>query len=232
MALTDVRRTVLQIVNEVQRRLGLTATSATTSNSHAKVLVDLLNDVVDDLADDGDWIEMMASANVTAVSGQAVYEIPQASSQQVVKSIDEIRISGRAPALDWFHDISEYYQLASLRTTGTPNRAVVDGIDSNGNPTFAVWPRPGSSQDGNLFTVYFRVKPPIYAAGTDDSTQVPFPSRVVIQGLHAMAILDENDGAPTPQYQVELAKYERMKRQARNRFTSDTGDTVQFRPGR
>jgi hypothetical protein len=232
MALTDVRQTVLAVVNEVQRRLGLTPTSSTSSNGHATVLVGLLNDVLDDIADDGDWVEMEASANVTAVSGQAAYEIPQASAQQVVKSIDEIRISGRAPALDWFFDISEYRQLASLNTTGMPNRAVVDGIDANGNPTFAVWPRPGASQDGNLFFVYFRVKPPIYIAGTDDATQVPFPSRMVIQGLHAMAILDENGGSPTPDYQIELAKYERMKRQARNRFTSDTGDTVQFTPGR
>lgn len=232
MALADTKLTILQIVNEVQRKLSLRATSATTDTAHAKVLVDLLNDVIEDCADTGDWMQLRGSQVVSAVSGQAEYEIPVSGTTESIHHLEEIRVSGRSPALDPFFDITNYRQLNSLSSRGRPNQYAVVSEDSRGNPKFGVWPAPGANEDGLRMTVHFYFKPRRYVAGTDDAEILQLPGRLLVQGLLAKAILDENGGAPTPQFQVELAMYEKMKKQALARFTSDTGGTLRIQPGR
>ena len=53
MAITDIRFTVLQVVNEVQRKLGLNTTPTLLTNKISIELVDHINDVVSDLSDFG-----------------------------------------------------------------------------------------------------------------------------------------------------------------------------------
>jgi hypothetical protein len=231
MALADTKLTLLQIVNEVQRKLKLRATSATTSTGHGTVLVDYLNDVIEEISDMGDWVQLRSSVVVSAVSGQAVYEIPVSGSTESIHHLQEVRVSGRTPPLDWFHEISEFRQLSSLASRGRAVRAAVVGEDNRGNPTIGVWPTPGANEDGLRHTVYFYFKPRRYVAGTDDAETLPLPGRILVQGLLAKALLDESGGAPTPHYQAVYAEYNKMVKQALNRFNADTGDTVRFMPG-
>lgn len=232
MTISDTKFTLLQIVNEVQRKLNLRPTTTTNDTTNSRVLVDLLNDVIDECADMGDWVQLRGSANVSAVSGQAVYAVPISGTSESIHHIDEVRVSGRSPPLSPFFDVSEFRQLNSMASRGRPNQYAIVAEDSRGNPTFGVWPTPGSNEDGLRITVHFYYKPRRYVASTDDAEIMPIPGRVLIQGLHAKAILDENGGAPTPQYQTIYAEYERMKKQALARFTSDTGGTLRIQPGR
>lgn len=231
MAIGDTKLTLLQVVNEVQRKLKLRATSATTSTGHGTVLVDYLNDVIEEISDMGDWVQLRTSTVVSAVSGQSTYEIPVSGTSESIHHLHEIRVSGRTPPLDWFHDISEFRQLSSLASVGKAVRAAVVGEDSRGNPTIGIWPTPGSNEDGLRHTVYFYLKPRKYIAGTDDAEILPLPGRILVQGLLAKALLDESGGAPTPHYQAVYAEYQKMVKQALNRFNADTGNIVRFMPG-
>lgn len=230
MALADTKLTLIQIVNEVQRKLSLRATTASTDTAHAKVLVDLLNDVIDELSDFGDWVQLRGSIDVSAVSGQSVYTVPVSGSTESINRIEEVRVSGRTPALDPFNSITEYRQLNSLRSRGRPVKFVLTEEDSRGNPKIGIWPTPGASEDGLRMTVHFYLKPRRYIAGTDDAETLPIPGRLLVQGLLVKAILDESGGVSTPQHQVVLAEFERMKRQTINRFNADTGNEIRFVP--
>lgn len=232
MALADTKLTILQVVNEVQRKLSLRATSTTTDTAHARVLVDLLNDVIEECADQGDWVQLRGSQVVSAVSGQAVYNVPVSGTTESIHHIEEVRVSGRSPALEPFFDIGDYRRLNSLSSRGRPNQFTIVGEDSRGNPTIGVWPTPGANEDGLRITVHFYYKPRRYVAGTDDAETLAIPGRILVQGLLAKAILDESGGAPTPQYQAAYAEYERLKKQGLARFTSDTGGVLRIQPGR
>ena len=69
------------------------------------------------------------------------------------------------------------------------------------------------------------------SAVTADASAVPaFPARVLVQGTYAKALLEENGGEPTPQYQTAYAEYIRMRSEALNRFNADTGTDIYFTP--
>ena len=228
MAIADTKQTVLQIVNEVQRKLYLSTTSTTTDTRHATILVDLLNDVIEEVSDAGDWVELRSSAVVSAVSGQGVYSLSVTGTAASINHIDEVRVSGRVPPLDLM-DVSEHRRMASLNSLGTPSRFAVVGEDVSGNPTVGVWPRPNDA--GKTLHVHFYWKPRRYTAGTDDAEIVPLRSRMLVQGLLAKAILEENGGDETAKFKVAYAEYQKMLKQSLNRFNSDTGNDVQFTPG-
>lgn len=229
MAITDIRMTVLQIVNEVQRKLGLSATSNLTANSQARVLVDHLNDVLDDLADYGNWFELLASSNTTVVSGQTVYSV-NVSSDVVVKNLGDIRYgTNTAPMINIGLAQMRRIEGGSENSFGDPRQFSIYGTDTNGNPQFKVHPKPGATQAGDIFSVLYFTKPRILTT-SDSSFVVPFPARVVVQGLLAKAILDEDGGAPTDNYSRNYQLYELMKREAFNRMNGNTGYDVKFKP--
>ena len=71
----------------------------------------------------------------------------------------------------------------------------------------------------------------MYSTTTADSTATPaFPSRVLVQGVYAKALLEENGQEPTRQFEIAYQEYIRMQREALNRLTVDTGGDVQFVP--
>ena len=69
MAIADVNRTIIGIVNEVERKLGVSPTTSVPSTTRlGTVLVDFQNDVMDEVADYGDWPALQKSVVVTAVA--------------------------------------------------------------------------------------------------------------------------------------------------------------------
>ncbi len=222
----DIRMTVLQIVNEVQRKLGLSPTQTLSANTQSKIMVDYLNDVVNDLSDFGNWIETIATARVTAVSGQRNYSINTSAN---IKNIGDIYFSQRSGAL--LHiDTGEMRLLTRSTVQGMPTQFTIFKTDSNGNPEIMVRPTPGATQDGGVFSILYFTRPPTYTT-SDSSTVVPFPSRVVVLGLLAKMCLDDSGGAPEPQYQEYQNQYLVARKEALNRFKADTGWSVRFRPG-
>lgn len=225
MAITDIRMTVIQIINEVQRKLGLSEQSSLSANPQTRTLLDYLNDVVDVVSDYDNWQEAVTTANVTCVSGQVDYSI---STNAVVKNITNI-VFGSSSAYMYLTDIDQLRRLLRSNAQGEPRQYAIYGTDSNGNPQFRVYPKPAATQDSKVFSILYYTKPPLYTT-SDTATVVPFPSRVVVQGLLARAILDEEGGAQTEHYIREQEKFEKMLREAYNRFNADSSNTASMIP--
>lgn len=225
MGLGDVRFTCLQICNEVQRKLGLGTTAALGGNKLSIQIVDFINDTCDEISDFGDWQEALVTANVTAVSGQVDYSVNTSAN---LKNIGDIFFSQRRGPLSSV-TVDEMRILTRTTITGTPSQFCVFGTDSNGNPMIRVRPTPAQTEDGELFSVLYYVRAPLYTT-SDNNTVVPFPARVVVKGVLAKCILNESDGSPTPKYQSLQAEYLSSRKEALNRFNGDTGFTTSFVP--
>lgn len=225
MAITDIRYTVLQVVNEVQRKLGLDATTTLSANKVAKELVDHINDVVDDLSDFGNWMETLATAKVTARTSIRDYSIPTSA---VVKSIGDIYFGSRRGSLRSV-DIDTMRIMTQTTALGQPSQYCIFGTDTNGNPLIRVRPTPDSSNNGLLFSILHYIKPPMYTT-SDAATTIPFPARVVVLGTLARYTLRESGGAPTDMYRMYYQEYLETRATSLNRFQGDTGWDVSFRP--
>lgn len=225
MSIGDIRFTVLQTVNEVQRKLGLDPTSL-TANKISKELVDHINDVVDDLSDYGNWMENMVSANVTAVTSVMDYSIVTSA---VIKNIGDIYISNRQGPLNSLN-IEDMRIQTRVTSMGVPSQYCIYGTDSNGNPLLRVRPTPDTSTSGAILSILYYTKPPTYTT-SDGSVVIPFPSRVVVLGTLAAYTLRESGGAPTPMYEAFFKEYIEKRRTAQNRFNMDTGWGISYRPG-
>lgn len=226
MSISDLRMTVLQTVNEVQRKLGLDATGSLSANKISKELVDHINDTVDDISDYGNWMEQLTTCRVTAQVSVMDYQINVSA---VVKSIGDIYLTSRAGALRSV-DIETMRILTRTTALGTPSQYCIFGTDSNGNPLIRVRPMPDTNTDGSMFSILFYQKPPIYTT-SDGAIVIPFPSRVVVLGTLASYTLRESGGAETPLYQMYYNQYLEAKKRAFRRMNGDTGWNVSFRPG-
>lgn len=226
MGIGDIRYTVLQVVQEVFRKLGLDTPASLTTNKLTIQMVDYINDVVNDLSDFGNWQEMFVSANISAVSGQRDYSINTSAN---VKNIGDLFFSNKIGPMRF---VTDHAMRIMTRTTivGQPTQFTTYGTDSNGNPIIRVRPTPGSSEDGATFSLTYYVRPPLYTT-SDASTVVPFPARVLVLGTLAQQILNESGGAPTDRYTKTYTEYLQARKEALNRFNGDTGYEIDFTPG-
>lgn len=224
MGIGDVRYTVLQVVNEVQRKLGLDG-STLSANKQSVLLVDFVNDTCNDLSDFGNWQEVMISANVTAVSGQRDYSINTSAN---VKNIGDIYLSTRTGPLRNV-TVDDMRRMISVSSNGTPSQYTVFGTDSNGNPIIRVRPTPVANDAGASFSIVYFVRAPLYTT-SDASSVIPFPGDLVVQGVLARAILNESGGSPTDRYTRTQQEYLEARKDALNRFKGDTGWNIQFSP--
>jgi hypothetical protein len=227
MAITDIRQTALQIINEVRRKLGLRTVSALSDDSQAIVLTDHLNDIVAEISDFGNWQESLVSANTAVQSSVRDYSV---NTSAVVKNIRDIyyvtSVSNQEVNLVNTEQMRRY---ATLENYGQPHSYSIFGTDSNGNPNIRLWPVPASAQSGAVLSILAYTKPPIYTTA-DGATIVPFPSRLVVQGVLAYALLDEDGGSETNHFASEYSKFQNMLKEAFNRFNSDTGYAKKFVP--
>ena len=227
MGIGDIRFTVLQVVNEVQRKLGLDQTATVSANKLAVQIVDYINDVCGDLSDFGNWQEVLTSTNVTAVSGQCDYSITTSAN---IKNIGDIFFSSRTGALRNVR-VHDMRIMTRVTSTGTPTQFCVFGTDSNGNPLLRVRPTPAANEDGKLFSITYYARAPQYSTA-DGALVIPFPGGLVVDGALARAILNESGGSPTDHYTLVQNDYLTARKEALNRFNGDTGYDVSFTPSR
>ena len=226
MGVGDIRYTVLQVVQEVFRKLGLDAPSALTGNKLSIQMVDFINDTCNDLSDFGNWMEVMTTANVTAVFGQRDYLINTSAN---VKNIGDIYFNQRSGALR--HVDTEQMRIMTQTTAnGMPSQYTIFGTDvSSGNPVIRVRPTPTSAEHGGIFSILYYQAPPRYST-SDGAVVIPFPARIVVLGTLARAILNESEGAPTDRYTLTYQDYLIARKEALNRFKGDSGWQVAFVP--
>ena len=226
MAVSDLRQEVIKIVNRVQPKLGIDATTTLTANKTATALLDMLNEIMDECSDYGDWQEAYFETIVTAQSSVNEYEV-RASGATLVKNVLEIHWDDEVAPLN-VQDISFLRLRGRKPSYGTPRHFAIVGVNaSSGNPTFRVDPVPTTSA---TFNIAAYEKPRILT--TSDVSAVPFfPAEVLFKGLYAKALLAENGGEPTREYLVANEEYSKARREACNRFNADTGVDIFIQPG-
>lgn len=229
MGIGDIRYTLLQTVNEVQRKLGLTATGTVADNKFAIELVDFVNDVCADLSDFGNWQETLVSANVSAVGNQSDYSI---STSANIKNIGDIYFVGSATRTGPLRNVTvaDMRILTRSSSLGTPHQFTIFGTDNNGNPNLRVSPTPSSAvAAGAVFSITAYTLPPRYTT-SDGALVIPYPARVVVIGTYAKAVLYESGGTPSDKYAAVQQEYLLARKEALNRFNGDTGWYTSFAP--
>ena len=228
MPITALRQTNILIVNEVERLLNIDTSSTLSSRQFTRVLLRLLNEVIDELADYGDWQELYDEILVTASISTNEYEVH--ASGGLVQHIEEISFSSSKSPLEVRTREDLRRLLRGTITRGVPRQMAVIGVNaSSGNPLFRVYPEPGSAQNNQTFRVCYYIKPALVTT-TDTSVQSIFPANLLIKGLYAKALLEENGGEPTNEYRVVYAEYVRERDESYRRFTADTGTDVYLVP--
>ncbi len=233
MSITDIRKTTLQCINEVRRKRGLKEVDNLTQDSQSTMSLDFLNDVVAEISDYGDWDETVVTANITtqtSVADYAIQVVTSGSNVAVVKSIKDMYFGSAGSPL-FFIDEAQMRLFQRAPRYGQPAQYTVFGTDVNGNPQLRLTPIPATNQGGiGVLSVRVHTQPPIYVAG-DEAVLVPFNSRIVVQGLYAACVLDEEGGSPTPHYQAIRQLFEKMMKDTYQRFHGDTGRYRRFVPG-
>lgn len=228
MSLTAVRKDVISIINEVERRLGVNASTTLTDTKLTTTLLDFLNDVIDEVSDLGDWQEMFREVEVTASASVGQYEV-KVSSQ--VKNVREIVWDNDTSSLE-LRTIEDIRRLQRISSFGVPRQWAITGV-SGVNPLFRIYPVPTQTVIDNAtngtFDIWYYKKPGLLTT-SDTSTTPPFPSRMLVQGVYAKALLEENGGEPTTEYQMAYAEYQKYKQEALTRFTTDSGTDVYIVP--
>ena len=224
MGIGDIRYTVLQVVNEVQRKLELQQT-ALNANKLSIQLVDFINDVCNDLADFGEWQETLVTANIAAVSGQQDYPIATSANVENIKDLYFQQRRGPLRSVD----IDQMRIMTRVTITGTPSQYTIMGTDSNGNPIVRVRPKPAAAEAGYNFSILYYIRAPLYTVD-DASTIIPYPAKVVVLGTLARYLLNESDGDVTQKYTSVQQDYLTARKEALNRYNGDTGWNVSFTP--
>lgn len=226
MATSDFKVTVIGAINEARKKSKLGSVSTIDEDSDSLVKLSYLNDVVSEISDFGDWQETYNEAIVSLQNSIVDYSV----SGVVVQNIHEVAISTRTSELRKV-SLDDIRRLQRNGSTGEPNQWALKGINSEGNPIITVYPTPGTNETTKYFDISYYEKPAVYTTA-DASAEVPFPGRLVVQGLLVKTILDESDGEPTARYLTNLEAYQNMLEESYNRFNGDTGSTVYFRPGK
>lgn len=222
------RVTVLQCINKVRKRLGYKEVTSLTADKLTETAVERLNDVIDITSDFGDWKEAAVTLTVTASNSVRAYTIETSS---VIKNIHEISFNDR-PSPMRYRDTDDMLRWRRVGNSGVPNNWSILETEVSGNPIFEVYPVPGSAQNNQTFSLYLYTKPAQYeATASFAGVHIPYPSRLIVNGLEAFMRLDESGGSAQTDVQTQFKEiYEPMLEQAYNRYNGDSGSDSQFRP--
>mgnify|MGYP001617570519 CR=1 FL=1 len=231
MPVGQVRYTALEIINRVRLKQGLLGVANFEADSHTNLLLNLLNEVIEEVTDVGEWPQLFREQLVTAISSTDQYLFTPTSGN--IKNIHEIGWANRSYPMQWI-TVEEMRQLrrGSRTSTGAPIFATIVGM-SGSDPFFRVHPVPITADVTTMSVAYYKM-PRLTVTADSTAAYIPvFPGPLLVQGLYAKALLDENDGVPTPEYTGAYQEFQRMLSEVYNRLGADTGPNyIKVSPGR
>lgn len=217
---TVQRGTVLEIVQDVARRMGYTPPTTLTANRTGLKYLSFLNDVIGEVSDYGDWPQLYEEVATTVAACANTVEV---NASAPVKRIMEVHEGSQISPLVW-QDIHQIRLLQRLSAPGTPRQVAF--VNTSGvNPILRYSPAKNSAAGFNI-AVY--TMPLTYVSG-DGAETPPFSKTLLQQGLQAKALLDENDGVKTTHYESTYLMFRNQLREEYNRSAGDTGGDIQLK---
>jgi hypothetical protein len=218
-------KNVLQIINEVRELIGMDRVSDFESKD-ARVYLTLLNQVLTEISDFGDWQELYVESTVSAIPGQSSYPI---NTYYDIKRIVEVTWGTERSALFpvKLNDLRAWRRGSSR---GTPRQFSIQGVDAMGNPKVLVHPVPTTAAaDGmNISFVYF-ARPNVLDSSSI-SDEPPFDGDLLVKGLYFKVLMEESNYQLTARSQLAQREYMAALTESLNRYNADTSDDIQFVP--
>lgn len=227
VAITETRKSIIDLINEVRRKLGYNPVTTLNQDAQSRAMVEFLNDVVSEVADYGNWQEMLETYEVSVLSSVMEYVV---SATNIVHNIREVSFEGQVAELRRrpLEDLWRWQRInAQGGGRGVPRQYAINGVsETTGQPIISVYPVPSSAQAGYKLKFRYYRKPELYTTSTTATNLVPFPSRMISKGLQAAAYEDET--ALQQDYAIARSMFEKMMEETYNRYNGDTGNTTQF----
>lgn len=216
---SNQRDTVLGIVQDAAMRMGYSPPATLSANRTALKYTTFLNDVVSEVSDFGDWPQMYEEVTTTVAACANTVEV---NASAPVKRVMEVHEGTQISPLVW-QDTHQIRLLERLSAQGTPRQVAL--VNTSGvNPILRYSPRKTSAAGFNI-AVY--TMPRSYVSG-DGALTPPFSRSLLVQGLYARALLDENDGVKTTHYDANYLLYRNQLKEEHNRHGADTGGDIQL----
>ncbi len=181
--------TYLQLVNSVLRRLREDEVTTVAQNSYSKLIGEFVNDSKRTVEDAYDWTALRTTITVT--TSDASYNYPLVGSQNKTKLLsvnnDTQKTEMQYRSTSWMNNA----YLIATPPTGVPQFYNFKGVDSNGDTTVDVYPKPNGVYDLDFNVVQRTVD------FTEDATSLVIPSSPVIQLATALGARERGETGGT-----------------------------------
>ena len=186
--------TYLNLVNSVLRRLRENEVSTVSFDTYSKLIGDIVNDAKDLVESAWDWSALRTTLAINTVADTSNYSLT--GSADKVKELNVINDTSNLvmqyQTNNWFDE--QYY--INTPATGAPNYYTYGGVDTNGDQTIDVYPKPDAVYALRVDVVKRNA---VLSADTDtlDVPEIP-----VIQLAVALATRErgETGGTSTAEY--------------------------------
>ena len=193
--------TYLNLVNSVLRRLREKEVSTVSFDAYSKLIGDIVNDAKDLVESAWDWSALRTTLAINTVADTSNYSLT--GSADKVKELNVINDTSNLvmqyQSNNWFDE--QYY--INTPATGAPNYYTYGGVDTNGDQTIDVYPKPDAVYALRVDVVKRN------AALSADTDTLDVPENPVIQLAIALATRErgETGGTSTAEYFQIANKY-------------------------
>ena len=193
--------TYLNLVNSVLRRLRENEISTVSFDTYSKLIGDIVNDAKDLVESAWDWSALRTTLAINTVADTSNYSLT--GSADKVKELNVINDTSslvmQYQTNNWFDE--QYY--INTPATGAPNYYTYGGVDTNGDQTIDVYPKPDAVYALRVDVVKRNA---VLSADTDT---LDVPETPVIQLAVALATRErgETGGTSTAEYFQIANKY-------------------------
>lgn len=230
-SINDTRKSYIGIFNEVRRKLGVNSITTLDQDKLGQAMIDYTNDIIAMISDYGDWQEMYREESFPCSASVKDYVF---DTSVATKNIHEIQFGTLIPSMKLV-TLDDIRRVARTGATGIPTQYAFVGVDNTttGNPRVRVFPTPVTAQvsAGYTFNIAYYKKPALITSAA--TSVIPeFPSTLIVQGLLALTLKDEERGNQSQQWSQEFAIFNKQLAETYDRYNGDTGSDTYFIPPR